>query len=879
MADIATGLKNPSEIQEIESINSATVSTPLNAIKLLKRLRELDGDLLENSNLKKSIENNFFGDNKLDIYTIDSVINALEKIESQQEEDNDNEEEIIEETEPEEEEKQEEPTSNVDIRKLTEEYDEYLKKGLNDQEARNKIYQNHPNANKDNVERFIKKQQEIYKETLNKIKEVQKKEVEVNQINEEKIAKIIATETVIKEQELSVKVGADKAKIIIDEITTEVIVPHVVAKEEIDEIKLNKYVTLNDNDKVDLNETFKVIDSKIKIENKVEELSSQIINELKQDSRFQDKVELNNIEKVENVIRNEIYSDLSDDITETGKVENNLATELSKAIQRTEKIEIEPELLTTIQTQAIIIEKQTGDWVQNNDVQFSEIKGQLLAEKVQQQIYSENKNISPEQSKNIQEYTKILKEVYTSPSVLSPYKKELVSKIESPEINRDQAKEAWTDLRGLTQVLKMKPGEFDQFVSRYKQIKNGVGNIKLPFNIKESRSLDSIMRLSSNPSVKSLINRAQRYTGVFEKITNITSGRFMSGFYEKIGMKVGKVFIEKIGNQAVKAFAENSLQILAKNGLEKGIGMLLKGVISGGVKAGATAAAEAGGALAAAGASATVPVAGWIVAAAIAAFEALKIVGKGIAKITKNLGLDLASKEALQETFGKFLGGTMNLGMNIALAIIGIPLLIGVALLSVVAAPVIIIFLIGIFGYQILFGSQVSSLVPPQNVGSAIEAAPTRDPSIPIPEGCPDGWPITSGTITQGPNGGYSHIGVQAIDIAADGLPIHATHPGVAIAQSGIASNGVMGYQVIIVGTCQGKEFKTIYAHLPGHIISGQKTVVKGEVIGYVDNSGNSTGPHLHYQLNGLGSINDYLPKSIPNGYRNSQSPQPIYVP
>ena len=218
------------------------------------------------------------------------------------------------------------------------------------------------------------------------------------------------------------------------------------------------------------------------------------------------------------------------------------------------------------------------------------------------------------------------------------------------------------------------------------------------------------------------------------------------------------------------------------------------------------------------------------------------------------------------------------MGMNLTLAVVGIPLLIGAALMTVVAAPIIIIFLIATFGYQMFTGSQVSSLVPAQNQGSGLQIVPTRDPSIPIPEGCPVGWPISSGRITQGPNGAYSHLGLQAIDISeSDGLPIRATHDGLAMPQSGIASNGVMGYEVVIIGTCQGKEFKTVYSHLPGQIISGQKTVKAGEVIGYVDDSGLSSNPHLHYQLKGLGSINGYLPKNIPDGYNLGS--QVIYVP
>lgn len=718
MADLITGLKNSSEIQEIRDINGAVISSRPEAIKLLKRLKELNGDLYKDSNLLYSIENNFF-ESKFDLYTLDSVIGALEK----QEEKNKTEEKTIEEI-PEEEiiepEKEEELVSNVDIRQLVSEYDEYLKKGLTEQEARERIYKNYAGTSKENVDRFIQRQQEIYKQSLEKIKTETKAIIEVKPVNEEKVAKIVAEEILIKEEILATKIGEEKAKIVTNEIIEEVIVPHIVNKKEIEETKLNKYSSLGEEDKVELSETFKLIDTKIQIENKSEELSKQVIEELKKDPRFEDKVDLNQ-EKIEKIFKEEIIANLDDDkvLTDNEK-SDRLAEKITIAIQRSEEIELEPELITTIRTESLKIEKNTLDWIKTNDTQLTPIRGQIIEEKIQQQIFVENKNISPEQRKNIQEYSKIIKEIYSTPSTIDANKQELVFKLESKEINRDSANNAWTDLKGLTQVLKMKPAEFDNFVNRYKNIKNGMGNIKLPFNIKESRSLDKIVRLADNPTIKSLINRAQRYAGAFERINNFTSGRV---FYERITLKVGKVFVEKIGNQAVKAFAENSLQIIAKNGLEKGAGMILKGILSGGVKAGTSAAASgaaagsaaaAGGAAGAAGASAAVPVVGWIVAAAIAAYEfVIKPIFKLAGKIAKNLNIEIGLKGFLQDTFGKFFGGVADFGLKLG-GILLAPQLIGGAIsaATTIVGPIIICVIIGLFSYQMLFSNQSSSLVP-----------------------------------------------------------------------------------------------------------------------------------------------------------------------
>ena len=84
------------------------------------------------------------------------------------------------------------------------------------------------------------------------------------------------------------------------------------------------------------------------------------------------------------------------------------------------------------------------------------------------------------------------------------------------------------------------------------------------------------------------------------------------------------------------------------------------------------------------------------------------------------------------------------------------------------------------------------------------------------------------------------------IDISGPlGSELYATGDGV-ISRVGFDMNGY-GHFVIID---HGFAHKTRYAHLkgPAPVFEGQK-VIRGEVIGYLGNTGRSKGPHVHYEV------------------------------
>ena len=127
------------------------------------------------------------------------------------------------------------------------------------------------------------------------------------------------------------------------------------------------------------------------------------------------------------------------------------------------------------------------------------------------------------------------------------------------------------------------------------------------------------------------------------------------------------------------------------------------------------------------------------------------------------------------------------------------------------------------------------------------------DPNVPVPEGCPSGRP-TNGYFTQGPfaiSCSHENMSVPAVDFGAgDGTAIVATHPGVAVQNY----DSIYGYYIDVHGKCDGVDFYTRYAHMPanGFRVENNSQVSAGQQIGVVDNTGSSTGSHLHYHISGL---------------------------
>ena len=140
-----------------------------------------------------------------------------------------------------------------------------------------------------------------------------------------------------------------------------------------------------------------------------------------------------------------------------------------------------------------------------------------------------------------------------------------------------------------------------------------------------------------------------------------------------------------------------------------------------------------------------------------------------------------------------------------------------------------------------------TATMPIQEIGELLDsqsALLTEIPSI---------WPIKGGIghistffgQTENPFTGYFYIH-KGIDISTyrQGDPIVATADGQVVAvefdQGGFGNNVIIRHK---------HGFYTRYGHMLSFRVKAGQRVQQGEIIGYIGNTGLSTGPHLHYEV------------------------------
>ncbi len=143
-------------------------------------------------------------------------------------------------------------------------------------------------------------------------------------------------------------------------------------------------------------------------------------------------------------------------------------------------------------------------------------------------------------------------------------------------------------------------------------------------------------------------------------------------------------------------------------------------------------------------------------------------------------------------------------------------------------------------------------MIPDGQVTSSIRPSATSNhgatPLIKGTDKAPDynGYyqkPFIGGTKTQGLHG------YNAVDY---GLPVgsslYASAAGTVLISKSAGWNGGYGVYVVIK---HANNTQTVYGHMSKTIVTVGQTVTQGQLIGYSGNTGNSTGPHLHFEIRG----------------------------
>ena len=128
------------------------------------------------------------------------------------------------------------------------------------------------------------------------------------------------------------------------------------------------------------------------------------------------------------------------------------------------------------------------------------------------------------------------------------------------------------------------------------------------------------------------------------------------------------------------------------------------------------------------------------------------------------------------------------------------------------------------------------------NTGTATVSSPSTSGFI-----CPLAGKSKSNITT----GYYGYSGHTGVDFAcSSGTPIMAAKSGTVVISTALrySSGGYRSYGEYIV-ISHGDGTMTLYAHMSSRAVSVGTTVSQGQTIGYVGSTGNSTGPHLHFEV------------------------------
>lgn len=145
----------------------------------------------------------------------------------------------------------------------------------------------------------------------------------------------------------------------------------------------------------------------------------------------------------------------------------------------------------------------------------------------------------------------------------------------------------------------------------------------------------------------------------------------------------------------------------------------------------------------------------------------------------------------------------------------------------------------------------IAQIQPKQPLANEASLTPTMNTkSIPLEKlaTTPSIWPV-SGTVTSSFGWRKSPFGNSSELHAGIDIAVNAGTPVVATADGLVVQSGPFGGYGNLVQIDHGNGISTLYGHNSQIAVNIGQSVKKGQVVSYAGSTGNSTGPHVHYEV------------------------------
>jgi murein DD-endopeptidase MepM/ murein hydrolase activator NlpD len=134
--------------------------------------------------------------------------------------------------------------------------------------------------------------------------------------------------------------------------------------------------------------------------------------------------------------------------------------------------------------------------------------------------------------------------------------------------------------------------------------------------------------------------------------------------------------------------------------------------------------------------------------------------------------------------------------------------------------------------------AQADAAVKVQTIQNRQAGSSAAGETIPGSHAIPHGQPVTGGWLSQGFTATHNGLDFAVVT----GTEVHSSMDG----KVTYAGWSPIGYGNLVI--VQNGDYQTYYAHLSKIPVSVGQTIQAGSLIGLSGSTGNSTGPHLHYE-------------------------------